>query len=160
MWSIFKQKRNRKCNSSILRHFKKLWKCQLVNKSSFTCFLGHLMVPPTPVISILHFICRNSNIRQLLQFLILQLVSIDCLWIHWQYSLFELNQKWRLRCMLLNNDKFSLDWQDRRVEVQMSPPPLMYHYTIALFKTEIFDMLLEFIRRKNIWFWDHPVVMH
>ena len=41
--SIFKSKMNRKLNSSILRHFKKSWKC--VKKSSFTCFLGYLMVP-------------------------------------------------------------------------------------------------------------------
>ena len=37
---------NRKFNSSILGHFKKLWNCYHVKKSSFTCFLGHLMVPP------------------------------------------------------------------------------------------------------------------
>ena len=36
---------NRKWNSSILGHFKKLRKCYHMTKSSFTCFLGHFMIP-------------------------------------------------------------------------------------------------------------------
>ena len=44
-------------NSSILGHFKKLWKCYHVKKSSFTCFLGHLMVPPPRIF--LDFISRK-----------------------------------------------------------------------------------------------------
>ena len=45
-WSILKQKMNRKLNSSILGHFEKLWKCYHMKNPSFTCLLGHLMVPP------------------------------------------------------------------------------------------------------------------
>ena len=41
-WSNQKQKRNRKWNSSIFGHFKKLRKCYHMTKS-FTCFSGHLM---------------------------------------------------------------------------------------------------------------------
>ena len=44
-WSILKQKMNRKWNSSILGHFKKLRKCYHMTKSSITCFLGHFMIP-------------------------------------------------------------------------------------------------------------------
>ena len=44
-WSILKLKMNRKWNSSILGHFKKLRKCHHMTKSSFTCFLGHSMIP-------------------------------------------------------------------------------------------------------------------
>ena len=36
---------NRKWNSSILGHFKKLRKCYHMTKSSSTCFLGHFMIP-------------------------------------------------------------------------------------------------------------------
>ena len=45
-WQIFEPKRNRKWISSILEHFKKLEKCYHVKNTSFTCFLGHLMVSP------------------------------------------------------------------------------------------------------------------
>ena len=46
-WSIWKQKRNRKWNSSILRHFKKCI-CHHVKNIAFTCFLGNFMIlPPT-----------------------------------------------------------------------------------------------------------------
>ena len=45
-WSILKQKRNRKWNYSIFGHFKILWKCYHMTKSSFTCFLGHFKLPP------------------------------------------------------------------------------------------------------------------
>ena len=41
----FEHKWNRKWNSSILGHFKKMWTCYHMTKSSFTCFLGHFMVP-------------------------------------------------------------------------------------------------------------------
>ena len=44
-WSIQNQKRNRKWNSSILGYFKKLLKFYHMTKSSFTCFLGHFMIP-------------------------------------------------------------------------------------------------------------------
>ena len=45
-WSILKQKRNRKWNSTILRHFKILCICHHVKYISFTCFLGQFMLPP------------------------------------------------------------------------------------------------------------------
>ena len=45
-WSILKQKRNRKWNYSIFGHFKISWKCYHMTKSSFTCFLGHFILPP------------------------------------------------------------------------------------------------------------------
>ena len=43
-WSILKLKMNRNWNFSILGHFK-LSKCYHMTKSSFTCFLGHFMIP-------------------------------------------------------------------------------------------------------------------
>ena len=45
-WSILKLKKNRKWNSSIFGHFKILSKCYHMTKSSFTCFLGHFILPP------------------------------------------------------------------------------------------------------------------
>ena len=44
-WTILKLKLNRKWNSSILGHFKKLRRCHHMTKSSYTCFLGHFMIP-------------------------------------------------------------------------------------------------------------------
>ena len=45
-WSVLKLKRNRKWNSLILGHFKIQCPCHLMSKSSFTCFLGHFILPP------------------------------------------------------------------------------------------------------------------
>ena len=54
-WSIFKLERNWKWNSSIFGHFKILSKCYHMTKSSFTCFLGHFILPP--VIYTIYIIC-------------------------------------------------------------------------------------------------------
>ena len=52
-WSILKLKRNRKWNSSIFGHFKILSKCYHMTKSSFTCFLGHFILPPVECLSLI-----------------------------------------------------------------------------------------------------------
>ena len=49
MWSILKQNKNWKWNSSILGHFKILGKCYHMTKSSFTCFFGLLPNGESPL---------------------------------------------------------------------------------------------------------------
>ena len=66
-WSILKHKRNRKWNYSILGHFKKLRNCYHMTKSSFTCFLGHFMIPRVLLRSAMsqmftyHWLFSNEN---------------------------------------------------------------------------------------------------
>ena len=45
-WSILKQKKNRKWNSSIFGHFEKNGKSYHMTKSSFTCLFGHFKIHP------------------------------------------------------------------------------------------------------------------
>ena len=48
-WSILKREKNRKLICSILGHFRKNCICSHVKNTSFTCFLGHFMIPPVYV---------------------------------------------------------------------------------------------------------------
>ena len=60
-WSILKLKMNRKWNSSILGHFKKLRKCYHMTKSSFTCFLGHFMIPRVSCTGLTTRFAKNNS---------------------------------------------------------------------------------------------------